>query len=285
MPLFCKQTKCLMTGLICRLCNALKNGGSQEAPLPQVSWHLCPGHLNFWPRSHMINALFALFPSLRLKLHTFCLLPKWSFYIIRQAPRRSCVFFIMIQIMWPLVVVIMRQDSRHSAKKHSWLWITLQTSRLIRVIDRTTITAAAHCLGVIPRFKGLTGKDYQQLPFSLELVINQTTHFRVSFQPGAHAPVKIWMKSTKLFKSDPLRTNGFSPSPQKQRTLQEALQGSERSHENSAPSISSVAGFFVGFNTNKTMTMYNMATDNVCLSLDTSKEMVIVNFWSTKGAP
>ena len=42
---------------------------------------------------------------------------------------------------------------------------------------------------------------------------------------------------------------------------------------------------FVGFNTNKTMTMYNMATDNVCLSLDTSKEMVIVNFWSTKGTP
>lgn len=41
---------------------------------------------------------------------------------------------------------------------------------------------------------------------------------------------------------------------------------------------------FVGFNTNKT-TMFNMATDNVCLSLDTSKEMVIVNFWSTKGDP
>lgn len=40
---------------------------------------------------------------------------------------------------------------------------------------------------------------------------------------------------------------------------------------------------FVGFNTNKTMTMYNMATDNVCLSPDTSKEMLIANFWSTKG--
>lgn len=32
-----------------------------------------------------------------------------------------------------------------------------------------------------------------------------------------------------------------------------------------------------GFNTNKTITLYNMATDNVCLSLDTSKQMVIVN--------
>lgn len=191
----------------------------------------------------------------------------------------------MLQSIWTiLVLVIMRQGSCHSAKKPSWLWITLQTFRLIHIIDHTTIPAA-HCLGVIPRFKGLTGKDYQQLPFSLELVINQTTHFRVSFQPGAHAPVKIWMRSTKLFKSDPLRTNGFSPSPQKRGTLQEPLQGSERSHEDSAPSISSVAGFFVGFNTNKTMTMYNMATDNVCLSLDTSKEMVIVNFWSTKGAP
>lgn len=47
-------------------------------------------------------------------------------------------------------------------------------------MDRTTIPAA-HCLGVIPRFKGLTGKDYQQLPFSLELVINQTIHFRGFF--------------------------------------------------------------------------------------------------------
>lgn len=39
---------------------------------------------------------------------------------------------------------------------------------------------------------------------------------------------------------------------------------------------------FMGFNTNKTMTMYNMATDNVCLSPDTSKEMLIVNFWEHK---
>lgn len=42
---------------------------------------------------------------------------------------------------------------------------------------------------------------------------------------------------------------------------------------------------FVGFYTNKTMTMYNTAMDNVCLSLDTSKEMVIAHFWGTKGAP
>ena len=40
---------------------------------------------------------------------------------------------------------------------------------------------ATHCLGVILRFKGLTGKDYQQLPFSLELLINQTAHFRAPF--------------------------------------------------------------------------------------------------------
>lgn len=42
---------------------------------------------------------------------------------------------------------------------------------------------------------------------------------------------------------------------------------------------------FVSFNTNKTMTMYNMAMDSVPLSLDTAKEMVIVNFWNTKGTP
>lgn len=89
-----------------------------------------------------------------------------------------------------LVLVIIRQGSCHSADTHSWLWITLETFRLIHIMDRATM-AAAHCLGVIPRFKGLTGKDYQQLPFSLELVINQTTHFRVSFELGAHAPAKI----------------------------------------------------------------------------------------------
>lgn len=58
------------------------------------------------------------------------------------------------------------------------------------------------------------------------------------------------MESTKLFRSDPLRTNGFSPSPQKQQTLEEPLQGAERSHENSALSISFVAKgffFFCGF--------------------------------------
>lgn len=32
----------------------------------------------------------------------------------------------------------------------------------------------------------------------------------------------------------------------------------------------------VGFNTNKTMSVYHMAEDNICLSLDTSKEMVIL---------
>lgn len=137
----------------------------------------------------------------------------------------------------------MRYGSCHGAKKHSWVRITLQT---FHIMGHTTIPAA-HCLGVIPRFKGLTGKDYQQLPFSVELVINQTTHFRFFFSflsyPGAHAPAKIWMASTKLFKSDPLRTNGFSPSPQKQGTLKEPLQGSERSQEISAPSISFVAGF------------------------------------------
>lgn len=57
-------------------------------------------------------------------------------------------------------------------------------------MDRVTIPAA-HCLCVIPRFRGLTGKDYQQLPFTLELVINRTIHFRVAFEPGAHAPAKI----------------------------------------------------------------------------------------------
>ncbi len=56
----------------------------------------------------------------------------------------------------------------------------MQTFQLIHIMDPATIPAA-QCLGVIPRFKGLTGKDYQQLPFSLELVINQTTHFRAPF--------------------------------------------------------------------------------------------------------
>lgn len=39
----------------------------------------------------------------------------------------------------------------------------------------------ARWLGVIPHIKGLTGKDYPQLPFSVELLINETTHFRGSF--------------------------------------------------------------------------------------------------------
>lgn len=39
----------------------------------------------------------------------------------------------------------------------------------------------ARWLGVIPHIKGLTGKDYPQLPFSVELLINETTHFRASF--------------------------------------------------------------------------------------------------------
>lgn len=52
------------------------------------------------------------------------------------------------------------------------------------------------------------------------------------------------MKSTKLFKSDPPSEQmAFLPSPQMQGTLQEPLQGSERSHENSALSISFVPGF------------------------------------------
>lgn len=57
-------------------------------------------------------------------------------------------------------------------------------------MDQTTIQAA-HCLGSILRFKGLTGKVYQQLPFTMELVINQTIHFRISFLPGAHAPARV----------------------------------------------------------------------------------------------
>lgn len=51
--------------------------------------------------------------------------------------------------------------------------------------------AAARCLGVIRRFKGLTGKDDQQPPFSLELAINQATHFGAPFEPSAHAPVEV----------------------------------------------------------------------------------------------
>lgn len=40
---------------------------------------------------------------------------------------------------------------------------------------------------------------------------------------------------------------------------------------------------FVSFNANTTMTTYNMAKYNTYLSLDTAKEMVIVNCKSTKG--
>lgn len=39
----------------------------------------------------------------------------------------------------------------------------------------------ARCLGVISHIKGLTGNDYPQLPFSVELLINETTHFRAPF--------------------------------------------------------------------------------------------------------
>lgn len=57
------------------------------------------------------------------------------------------------------------------------------------------------------------------------------------------------------------------------------------SHVKTPPRQLALCQGFVGFNTYKTMTMYNMATDIVSLSLDTSKEMVMVNFWSTKGTP
>lgn len=83
------------------------------------------------------------------------------------------VFFILSQIK--LTVFF---GSRHGAgKRRSQSRITLQTFRLTY---RATIPAA-RCLGVIPHFKGLAGKDYQQLPFSLELLINQTAHFRAPF--------------------------------------------------------------------------------------------------------
>lgn len=156
----------------------------QVARSPVASGDMSPVS---WPWSELLTPwshdhLFTSVKDIRLRIYAFChlSLPKWSFYIIRQAPRQSGVFHYVTNDMTVLLLVIMREGSCHSAKKHSWLRITLQTFRLIHIMDRTTMPAA-HCLGVIPRFKGLTGKDYQQLPFSLELVINQTTHFRVSF--------------------------------------------------------------------------------------------------------
>lgn len=67
------------------------------------------------------------------------------------------------------------------------------------VVDHITNSSAhewptmpeARWLGVIPHIKGLTGKDYPQLPFSVELLINETAHFRAPFELGAHAPVRI----------------------------------------------------------------------------------------------
>lgn len=49
----------------------------------------------------------------------------------------------------------------------------------------------ARWLGVISHIKGLTGKDYPQLLFSVELLINETTHFWTPFLLGTHAPVRI----------------------------------------------------------------------------------------------
>lgn len=54
-------------------------------------------------------------------------------------------------------------------------------------------------------------------------------------------------------------------------------------HKKTPPNQLALWQALVGFNTNKTMTMYNMAMDNVCLSLDMPKEMVMGNFWGTKG--
>lgn len=109
---------------------------------PVVTWsmHFSP------PRRFTHNASF--FPS-----------KKWSMCTVWQSPWISRF---IINLMTVLVQVIMTGGSHRGAKKHSWLWITLQTFRLIHIMDHTTIPAT-HCLGVIPRFKGLTGKDYQQL--------------------------------------------------------------------------------------------------------------------------
>lgn len=145
---------------MCWLCNLVKTAGHQKPRClrchdtcvlaltwtfdPVVMWwmHFSP-QCTFAPR----NYYYAPFS-----------LQKWS-PTVWQSPWRSSF---VINLMTVLVQVIMRGDSHQGAKKHSWLWITLQTFRLIHIVDHTTIPAA-HCLGVIPRFKGLTGKDYQQL--------------------------------------------------------------------------------------------------------------------------
>lgn len=62
-------------------------------------------------------------------------------------------------------------------KRHSRLRIT---SRTVHRMNGQQCQEA-RWLGVIPHIKGLTGKDYPQLPFSVELLINETTHFRGSF--------------------------------------------------------------------------------------------------------
>lgn len=90
---------------------------------------------------------------------------------------------------------------------------------LTHIKDQTTVSAA-HCLGAIPRFRGLTGKDYQQLPFIGELSVNQTPRLRISLHPELHAPARRseW-GNAEPFRSNPRQTNGFSPTSQRQEPL------------------------------------------------------------------
>lgn len=62
-------------------------------------------------------------------------------------------------------------------KRHSWFVDRIANS----LAHEWPTMAGARWLGVISHIKGLTGKDYPQLPFSVELLINETTHFRVPF--------------------------------------------------------------------------------------------------------
>lgn len=63
------------------------------------------------------------------------------------------------------------------------------------------------------------------------------------------------------------------------------LSKDQNGHMKTLPCQLALCQGFVSFNTNTTMTTYNMAKYNTYLSLDTAKEMVIVNCKSTKGTP
>lgn len=60
------------------------------------------------------------------------------------------------------------------------------------------------------------------------------------------------------------------------------LSKDQDSHRKTLPCQLALCQGFVSFNTNTTMTTDNMAKYNTYLSLDTAKEMVIVNCKSTK---